>query len=527
MNRRNILIILLVVVTAAGAFYGYRELSYRAEMERLAQEAELRKRKEQEARALVDKLIAEAKASLDAWPAQRDALARAAEILDRALKARPSMVQASQARVQLARLHIKAGYISSRNFAPGSLDRADRELKLALAADPKSAEAYVLQGHIFFLVYRSKDALQSLEKAKAIGTDNPFLYLNWVDALIDLKRWDEADVQLRNLLARYGETGNVPGWIRSTVHGHRGAIYQAQGKLDEADREYQAALVLEPNDAWRRGNYGYFLLFNRGMPDAAIVEMEKALAVMNYGLGRLTLAAARYAKWAEEKNRSPTKAAEYLALAKADTPDYGWIMSQAARWVSAGPAIQNMVKELMKLGVPLDTRDNYGDSGLTLAAHDGNLRSVLLLIGYGANVEVAHLSGQTAVSQAASQGHPGVVKALVARGAKVNSRDRDGRTPLYFAAQNGNKEMVNTLVSFKANVNIGMTNGYTPLMSASFRGDEDMVRFLLDLGADPALRTADTQQNAADFAKSRGHEALASLLHELSEKRRTKASTQP
>jgi Tfp pilus assembly protein PilF len=513
---RRQLILLSVLVVGGVAVGGYKYIQWREETEHAAKLAEIARATEAAAKkreqALRDqgKLVSQAREWLDAYPAGgSEGLAQARENLEKVLKASPNN---AQARIQMARFHIKAGYINSRNFTPGSLDRANWELKRALAADPKSADAYVLQGHLFFLLYRPVDALKSLEKAKAIGTDNPFLYLNWVDALMDLKRWNEAEEQLRNLLARYGEG------VRGSVHAKLAGIYRSQGKLDEADKQYREFLALEPRDAWGHGNYAYFLLFTRGMPDAAITEAEKALEIMNYGIGRLTLAAALYAKWAQEKHRAPKRAAEYLARAKAEASDYSWIMSQAARSVSAGPAIQNMVKELVALGVPLDTKDNYGDTGLTLAADAGDLRSVILLIKYGANIEAANNPGQTVVAQAAIQGHVDVVKALAARGADVNSRDFEGRTALYFAAQNGNKEMVSTLISLKAKVDIGMKSGYTPLMAAAFRGDEDMVRLLLQLGADPSLATKDTQQTAADFAKSLKHEALATLIREAAEK---------
>jgi len=49
----------------------------------------------------------------------------------------------------------------------------------------------------------SKEAVKVLEKAETIGTDNPWLYLNRAEALVDLHRLDEAEVQLRKLETRY------------------------------------------------------------------------------------------------------------------------------------------------------------------------------------------------------------------------------------------------------------------------------------------------------------------------------------
>lgn len=522
MNRQ--LILLSVLVLAGVAAGGYKYVQWREETEqaeklaKIARVKEAARQKREQMLRDQEKLVSQAREWLDEYGGERELLAKAADNLERVLKVNGINVAA---RIERARLYVKAGHINYRNFQPGTLDHAEKDLRLALAVDPKSADAYIVLGHVLVLGYRPKEALKSFEKAESIGTDNPWLHINWADALMELNRWDEGETRLRKALAQYGSMAAPPKRVVRSVHERLVGVYVRQRKLEDADKEYQAAIALEPTNAWLRGNHANYLLLTRGMPDAAIAEAEKTIEIMDYGMVRLTLAAARYAKWAEVKRRSPAQAAEYLAAAKAGASDFSWIMPQAAKSVSAGPSIQNMVRELMALGVPLDTRDENGDTGLTLAADLGDVESVVILIKFGANINAADKPGQTALAIAANKGYIELAKALGARGAKVNSRDSEGRTPLFVATFNGDKEMMVTLISLKADVNIPMNSGFTPLMHAAFQGNAELARLLLQAGADPAktMPVKDAQQTAADFAASRGHQELAAEIRAAAEKR--------
>lgn len=513
MNRQLILLSVLILVGAVAGGYGYLQWS---EKEKSARAAELARKQRQQAQEEQDKLVSEARAWLDAWGGKGELLLKATANLTRVLQANSRHVRA---RLELARAILNAGYVSSRNFQPGTLEKAEREIKRALSQAPDSADAHILLGRLYYLRYQSEEALKTFEKAEAIGTKNPWLHLNWAVALMDLGRWGEVEPQFGKAQAQLASMGDPPLNALITARSIMAGIYLHQRRLEDADKEYQALIALDPASAWAHGNYAWFLLFTRGMPDAAIAEAERSIEIMDYGMARITLAAARYAKWAEVKRRTPAQAAQYLALAKESASDFSWIMPQAAKSVSAGPVIQNMVTELMKLGVSIDTSDEYGDTGLNLAADLGDLEAILLLIKYGANPEIANRSGSTALTSAVVRRHTDVVKALVAHGANVNVRDQIGRSPLHAAAQKGDHEMVRTLISLKADVNIATTiNGHTPLMYAAYQGDEKLARILLQAGADPSPALTDTQQTAADIAMSRGHHGLAALFRDAAQK---------
>jgi len=52
----------------------------------------------------------------------------------------------------LARYEIKTGHLGYRNYAPESLDAAQRALSKAVEVAPEHANAYVLFGHLYMLM---------------------------------------------------------------------------------------------------------------------------------------------------------------------------------------------------------------------------------------------------------------------------------------------------------------------------------------------------------------------------------------
>jgi len=517
MNRKLIALLVLLLVGMGVGGYQYVQWLEESRLAKSREEAvravQLALKQQREAAMLSpqqqDKLVSDAKMWLDEWGGQGDQLAKAQAALDRVLKANPRNVRAH---IEMARFHIMSGHINYRNFQPGSLEKANWELQYARQADPSSVDVEVLWAHVLYLRGSSREAVKVLQKVEAKGAENPWLYQNWAQALMDLSQWSAAESQLRKAQALYAKMANPSPKVIRTLHENLISVLSYQGRLDEADKEYQVLLALDPGSAWTHGNYADFLLFRRAAPDAAITEAEKALELMNYGMARLTLAAARYAKWAQLKQQMPAKAAEYLALAREGASDFSWIMPQAAKSIDAGPAIQTMVRELMALGVSINSKDEHGDTGLTLAADMGNVKSVILLIKYGANIEAADNEGRTAMVSAAYKGHVDVVKALAAHRGRLNAQDNHGLSALHLAATNHDEEMVRTLISLKANVNVATPQGYTPLMDAAYFGDEPIVRLLLEAGANPNTVAKDKLQSASDVATARGHHALAEYI---------------
>jgi tetratricopeptide (TPR) repeat protein len=158
------------------------------------------------------------------------------------------------ARIEMARYHMVSGYINYRNYQPGTLDAAIGELQFALAADPKSADAYVMLGHVQQQRGYPWQALGDLQKAERLGGEtNPWLYLNWADALQDLNQLQAAEAKLRQAEARFGIKA-PPIRARLALHDKFAGLYTMLHRLDEADTHYKVHIALDPRAPWPRGN---------------------------------------------------------------------------------------------------------------------------------------------------------------------------------------------------------------------------------------------------------------------------------
>jgi ankyrin repeat protein len=129
------------------------------------------------------------------------------------------------------------------------------------------------------------------------------------------------------------------------------------------------------------------------------------------------------------------------------------------------------VRELLKLGAPVDARDD---------------------------------DGRTPLFSAVLGGAVGLVGLLLEEGADPNARDNEGWTPLHFAAQEYLPEMARLLIAKGADPNARDNEGSTVLWRAVFSaaGRPEVAQLLLDKGA-----KADVDNDAGESA-----EALAERL---------------
>jgi uncharacterized protein len=126
--------------------------------------------------------------------------------------------------------------------------------------------------------------------------------------------------------------------------------------------------------------------------------------------------------------------------------------------------------------------------------------------------------GWTALHLAAAFGSPEAVQLLLERGAAVDavSTNAQKNQPLHAALALGrNPETIRMLLAAGADPNARQTAGFTAIFSAAAANRRDLVELLVSHGADPAILN-DFGQNAASFARERGHVDLADWLDSLS-----------
>uniref|UniRef100_A0A8D8S2F0 Ankyrin repeat domain-containing protein 50 n=1 Tax=Cacopsylla melanoneura TaxID=428564 RepID=A0A8D8S2F0_9HEMI len=146
----------------------------------------------------------------------------------------------------------------------------------------------------------------------------------------------------------------------------------------------------------------------------------------------------------------------------------------------------NMLKTFLKSCVELDLEleDNHGQTALNVAAHQGFLEAVQILLEAGANINHTDVEGWTSLRSAAWGGHSSVVKLLLDSGADVNCSDMGGRTALRAAAWGGHLEVVKLLLAGRANVNDADSEGRTALIASAYMGHADIVSAILEYDAD-------------------------------------------
>jgi ankyrin repeat protein len=105
------------------------------------------------------------------------------------------------------------------------------------------------------------------------------------------------------------------------------------------------------------------------------------------------------------------------------------------------------------------------------------------------DIDSANEYGETALYQAVHNGHYLVAKLIVESGADLNKVNKEGETALYWAACSGFLDCLKYLLEKGARVNIANHHGKSPLLWASMLGNADMVKLLLERQANPNQQT--------------------------------------
>lgn len=188
--------------------------------------------------------------------------------------------------------------------------------------------------------------------------------------------------------------------------------------------------------------------------------------------------------------------------------------------------------------------DNDGRIPLHLAAQEGHLAVVRLLVSHGSQVNKKSHDGKTALRAAAIEGHHNVVEYLLSVDADINYRDADGRstlyvlalenkhktaafllekgalvdivdlegrTPLHVAAWQGHYELIDVLCKFGANIDAEDNDCRTALQSASWQGHQRIVQYLLEHGA-LVDHTCNQGATALCIAAQEGHDDVVQIL---------------
>ncbi|XP_036389595.1 E3 ubiquitin-protein ligase MIB2 [Megalops cyprinoides] len=121
---------------------------------------------------------------------------------------------------------------------------------------------------------------------------------------------------------------------------------------------------------------------------------------------------------------------------------------------------------------------NQGKTALQVAAHQGHMEVVKVLLQANSSVEVKDEDGDTALHYTAFGNQPEIAHLLLSKGANVNLLNNSMCTALHIAVNKGFTEVVRVLSEHTADVNLQDSYGDTPLHDAIAKDFRNIIEIL-------------------------------------------------
>ncbi|VDN98883.1 unnamed protein product [Rodentolepis nana] len=192
-----------------------------------------------------------------------------------------------------------------------------------------------------------------------------------------------------------------------------------------------------------------------------------------------------------------------------------------------------LVKLLIALGADPDQQDAFGRTTLSVVVLEGLVKLVKVLLFtptarfrsgsgdggkkrqttglVGANPLIADDEGRFPLHIAAWQGDLALVHLLVQVGTPVDVRDKESRTPLHSAAWQNHAKTCGALIDLGANINTVCSQGASALCIAAQEGHLGVCELLLQRGAN-ALQVDAYGRTPFKVAMKAGHGEICALL---------------
>lgn len=173
-----------------------------------------------------------------------------------------------------------------------------------------------------------------------------------------------------------------------------------------------------------------------------------------------------------------------------------------------------MIRVLVSCNIILNvnTKNEYGETPLHIAAAENDCERVGALIDSGADVNEKNLDGDSPLHHAALENASETAEVLLKNGAEVNAKDRKDRTPLHRAASKNASETTEVLLRHGAEINGQNKYGNTPLHHAAWNNSSETVEVLLRYGADVNVKDK-YGKTSLHIAKETKMDNMIALLH--------------
>lgn len=419
---------------------------------------------------------------------------------------------------EMARLH----------FMRDEFPQAEAELKQALARNPNHWVVYESFGKLYDRLKQYKKAAVFFEKALMRNSSAHWLWVQLGDIyFIRLQQKEKGG-------ARYQEAVKQNGSF-AKGRWQLGVYYQYREDYSKAEKEWQAALRLDPNNPdYRFGLGGLYLQLNQ--PAKAVDQLRAGLKIDPRNIqARLQLgmiyenrkqfkrAGAEYDRVLQSDPQNPEarKRLQRIKTVLAPPPPVSPAREpKAGEQVAQANKKSKIKKKILAIPIPLPAQKPVTAAEATAAQKPkgpppaplapkppapvmplpkrtvGKAQDLANFpVDLRNEIRIPLGQGWTPLHYAAALGRQGRVRQLLKQGVSTEVKNEFARTPLYLAAKRGELEVVALLVQHGAKVNARESRGgYFPLHIAAGFGQVDVVRYLLKHGAqvDPRTYYGDT-----------------------------------